>query len=95
MTYGVSAIVAGIFAMKFGQRRSKFIGGAMTVSGMVPWGFWIFYKFILNATYPDDTLLNIIHWSAAPILKPLVAVIGVILGGGLALFIFLTVVVRS
>ena len=95
MTYGASAIVAGLFAMKFGQRKSKIIGGIMTSSGIVPWGFWIIFKFILKASYPDDTLLNLIHWSTAPILKPLMAVIGVILGGGLALFIFLSVVVRS
>lgn len=95
MTYGAAAIIAGIFAMKFGQKKSKYIGGLMTLSGMVPWGFWITYKFILRISFPDDTLFNIIHWSAAPILKPLIAVIGVMLGAGLALFIFLTVVVRS
>jgi hypothetical protein len=95
MTYGAAAIIAGLFAIKYAQRRSKYIGGAMMISGLIPWGIWITFNFILKASYPDDTIFNIIYWSTAPIIKPLLAVLGMILGGGLALFIFLTVVVRS
>jgi hypothetical protein len=95
MTYGATAILISLFTFKFGQGKAKIIAVPMLLSGIIIWGIWIYFKFIISAQFPDDTIFNIIHWSAAPILKPLLAVIGVILGGGLSLFIFLTVVVRS
>ncbi len=95
MTYGAMAIVTSLFTFKFGQKKAKIISVPVMISGLVIWGIWIYFKFIMRAEYPDDTIFNIIHWSAAPILKPLLAVVGVILGAGLALFIFLTLVVRS
>jgi hypothetical protein len=95
MTYGAMAIVTSLFTFKFGQKKAKIISIPVMLSGLIIWGIWIYFKFIMKAEYPDDTIFNIIHWSAAPILKPLLAVIGVILGAGLALFIFLTLVVRS
>ncbi|MBN1539389.1 MAG: hypothetical protein JW939_04535 [Candidatus Thermoplasmatota archaeon] len=95
MTYGAMAIVTSLFTFRFGQKKAKIISIPVLISGLVIWGIWIYFKFIMRVGYPDDTIFNIIHWSAAPILKPLLAVIGVILGAGLALFIFLTLVVRS
>jgi hypothetical protein len=95
MTYAASAIVISLFTFKYGQGKAKVIAIPMLLSGILVWGTWIYFKFIIKAGFPDDTIFNIIHWSAAPILKPLLAVIGVILGGGLSLFIFLTIVVRS
>ena len=95
MTYGAAAILAGLFTIRYGQRRSKIIASSMVLSGIVIWGIWIYFKFMIKATYPDDTIFGIIYWSTAPILKPLLAVIGVLFGGGLALFFFLTIVVRS
>ena len=95
MTYGATAVLVSVFTFKYGQGKAKIIAIPMLLSGLLIWLIWIYFKFIINAAYPDDTILNIIHWSAAPILKPLLAVIGVFLGGGLSLFIFLTMVVRS
>lgn len=95
MTYGATAVLVSIFTFKFGQGKAKIIAIPILVSGLLIWLTWIYFKFMIKAGYPDDTILNIIHWSAAPILKPLLAVVGVFLGGGLSLFIFLTMVVRS
>ena len=95
MTYATFALLTSLFTFKFGQKRSKFIAIPMMASGLVIWGLWIFFKFVIRASYPDDSIFGIVHWVAAPLLKPLMALIGVILGAGLAVFIFLTVVVRS
>jgi len=95
MTFATVAILTSLFTFKYGQKRSKIIAVPMLTSGIVIWGFWIFYNFILKAEYPDDTLFGIVHWVAAPLLKPLMALIGFVLGAGLAVFIFLTVIVRS
>ncbi|MGA1820691.1 MAG: hypothetical protein ACMUHU_06760 [Thermoplasmatota archaeon] len=95
MTFATVGILASLFTFKYGQRRSKVIAVPMLASGIVIWGFWILFNFILKADYPDDTLFGIVHWVAAPLLKPLMALIGCVLGAGLAVFIFLTVIVRS
>jgi hypothetical protein len=95
MTFATFALLTSLFTFRFGQRRSKIIAVPMLASGLIIWGLWIFFKFIIRASYPDDTVFGIVHWVAAPLLKPLMALIGVIFGAGLAIFIFLTVVVRS
>jgi hypothetical protein len=95
MTFATFAILTSLFTFKFGQKRSKLVAIPMLATGLAIWGLWIFFNFIQRAQYPDDSIFGIIHWVAAPLLKPLMAVIGVILGAGLAVFIFLTVIVRS
>lgn len=95
MTFATFALLTSLFTFKFGQKKSKIIAIPMLGSGLIIWGLWIFFKFVIRASYPDDTIFGVVHWVAAPLLKPLMALIGVILGAGLAVFIFLTVVVRS
>lgn len=95
MTYAIASVIAGLFTLKFGQGKSRILAAAMLSSGLVIWGIWIYFKLIVSASYPDDTILGIIYWSTAPLLKPILAVVGFIFGGGIALFMFLTFVVRS
>ena len=95
MTFGLVSVLAGLFALKFGQKGSRKVALPMVFAGMVPWGTWFYFHFITHASYPNDTVFDIIHWVAAPLLKPFMAVLGVVLGAGLAVFIFLTAIVRS
>ncbi|MBN1539117.1 MAG: hypothetical protein JW939_03155 [Candidatus Thermoplasmatota archaeon] len=95
MTFATVAILTSLFTFKYGQKRSKLIAIPMLSTGTVLWAIWIVFNFILKADYPDDTIFGLVHWVAAPLLKPLMALIGFVLGAGLAVFIFLTVIVRS
>jgi hypothetical protein len=95
MSFSTVAILTSLFTFKYGQKRSKTIAVPMLLFGMITWGMWILFNLILKESYPDDTVIGIIHWVAAPLLKPLMVILGVILGAGLAVFIFLTVIVRS
>ncbi len=95
MTFGLVSVLAGLFALKFGQKGSRKVALPMVVAGMVPWGAWFYFNFIAHASYPNDTVFDIIHWVEAPLLKPFMAVLGVVLGAGLAVFVFLTAIVRS
>ncbi len=95
MTFGLVSVLAGLFALKFGQKGSRKIALPMVIAGMVPWGGWFYFNFIAHVSYPDDTVFDIIHWVEAPLLKPFMAVLGVVLGAGLAVFVFLTAIVRS
>jgi hypothetical protein len=95
MTFGAVSIMAGLIAFRFGNKRSRMTAIPMILSGVVIWGIWILFNLVLRSDYPHDTIFGIIHWVAAPLLKPLMALLGVILGAGLSIFIFLTVIVRS
>ncbi|MBN1390702.1 MAG: hypothetical protein JXA22_08690 [Candidatus Thermoplasmatota archaeon] len=95
MTFATVAILTSLFTFKYGQKRSQVIAVPMLSTGIVLWALWIVFNLILKADYPDDTLFGIVHWVAAPLLKPLMALIGFALGAGLAVFIFLAVIVRS
>ncbi|MFW3146710.1 MAG: hypothetical protein ACMUIE_07865 [Thermoplasmatota archaeon] len=95
MAYGTMAILTSLFAIRFAQRKGKIVAIPVLFSGLLIWGLFLMFKVVLKAEYPDDTIFGIVYWATAPILKPLMAVLGIIIGIGLALFIFLTVVVRS
>ncbi|MGA1822171.1 MAG: hypothetical protein ACMUIG_06570 [Thermoplasmatota archaeon] len=95
MSFASISILAGAFALKYGKKRSKLTAVPMILAGVIIWGHWITFNFILVSTYPDDTVFGIIHWVAAPLLKPLMALLGALLGAVLAVFVFLTVIVRS
>lgn len=95
MTFATVAILTSLFTFKYGQKKSKLIAIPMLSTGIVLWATWIVFNLVLKSDYPDDTVLGLVHWVAAPLLKPLMALIGFVLGAGLAIFIFLTVIVRS
>lgn len=95
MSFSTMAILVSLFSFKFGAKRSRVLAVPLMITGLVPWGIWILFNLILRAVYPDDTFLGIVHWVAAPLLLPLMALLGFVLGVGVALFIFLTIIVRS
>mgnify|MGYP006284634371 FL=1 len=95
MTFGAVSIMAGLFALKYGRKRSKITAIPMVLSGVVIWTLWMVFNFVLRLDYPDDSIFGIIHWVAAPLLKPFMALIGILLGTLLSIFIFLTVIVRT
>jgi len=95
MTFGLAAILMGAFAFKYGKKRTRMFSVPMMLSGAVIWGIWLYFNFIARADYPDDTFLDIIHWVAAPLLKPLMALVGFAAGVSLSLVIFLNTIVRA
>ena len=95
MSFATMGVLFSIFAFKFGTKRARLFAAPLLVCGLVPWGFWIIFNLILRTEYPHDTLLGIVHWVAAPLLLPIMALLGAALGMGVALFIFLTIIVRS
>jgi predicted neutral ceramidase superfamily lipid hydrolase len=95
MSYATMAILVSLFTFKFASKRSRFLAVPMLASGILPWGIWVVFKLVLRAEYPDDSLFGVVHWAAAPLLLPVMALLGFAFGLGLGLFIFLTIIVRS
>ncbi|MDG6226060.1 MAG: hypothetical protein QCI82_11190 [Candidatus Thermoplasmatota archaeon] len=94
MSFALICILLGAFAFRFGKKRTRSFSVPMMIGGVVIWGIWAYFNLIASSEYPDDTVLGIIHWVAAPLLKPIMAVLGVAAGFGLGLLIFLNTIVR-
>lgn len=95
MSFALICILLGAFAFKFGKKRTRSFSVPMMIGGVVIWGIWAYFNLIARAEYPDDTIyFGIIHWVAAPLLRPIMAVLGVAAGFGLGLLIFLNTIVR-
>jgi MFS family permease len=95
MSFGTISFILGVFAFKYGKKRTRIYSVPMMASGTVIWALWFYFNFVAQADYPDDTVFSIIHWVAAPLLKPVMALLGAGLGLALALVIFLNSIVRA
>jgi MFS family permease len=95
MGFGTVSLVLGAFAFKFGKKRTRAFSIPMMIAGVGIWSLWTYFKVIARAEYPHDTILSVIHWAEAPLLLPLMALLGAGLGAVLALVIFLNTIVRA
>lgn len=95
MSFGTIFPILGAFAFKYGKKRTRIYSVPMMIAGVGIWSFWIYFNLISKAEYPDDTLFSMIHWVAAPLLKPVMALLGAGLGLVISLVIFLNTIVRG
>lgn len=93
MAFAVFALLAGAFTAYFGAGKSRAIGSALMVIGLVVILFWIYFG--IMQSYPDDSLLGIVHWDAAHTLSAFVTVLAAFLGAIAAIGLFLIAIMKS
>ena len=93
MSFAIFSLVAGIFTAYFGAGKSRAIGGVLLVLGLVVILVWIYFTFM--SSYPDDSILGIVHWEAARTLEAFVTVLGAIVGAVVAIVLFLVAIMKS
>jgi hypothetical protein len=93
MSFAVFSLIAGVFTAYFGAGKSRAIGGALLVIGLVVILIWIYFGILQS--YPDDTLIGIIHWNAAKTLEAFITVIGALIGAVIAIVLFLVAIMKS
>ena len=93
MSFAIFSLLAGIFTAYFGAGKSRAIGAVLLVLGLIIILIWIYFNFM--SSYPNDTILTIVHWEAARTLEALVTVIGAIVGGLIAIVLFLVAIMKS
>ncbi|WP_455392157.1 hypothetical protein [[Eubacterium] cellulosolvens] len=93
LSFAVFSLIAGIFTAYFGAGKSRAIGGILLVLGLVVILIWIYFGVLQD--YPDDTILNIVHWEAAKTLEAFVTVIGAVIGAVIAIILFLVAIMKS
>jgi hypothetical protein len=93
MSFAIFSLVAGIFTAYFGAGKSRAIGGVLLILGLVVILVWVYFTFM--SSYPDDTILGLIHWEAARTLEAFVTVLGAIVGAVVAIVLFLVAIMKS
>jgi hypothetical protein len=93
LSFAVFSLIAGVFTAYFGAGKSPAIGGALLVIGLVVILVWVYFG--LLQSYPDDTIIGIVHWEAAKTLEAFVTVIGALIGAVIAIVLFLVAIMKS
>jgi hypothetical protein len=93
LSFAVFSLIAGVFTAYFGAGKSRAIGGALLVIGLVVILVWVYFG--LLQSYPDDTIIGIVHWEAAKTLEAFVTVIGALIGAVIAIVLFLVAIMKS
>lgn len=90
LAFGIFSILAGAFTAYFGTGRSRSIGGALMILGIV--GFVILFWFtgLFGSSFPSPY-----GWDSGMVLAGFVAVVGAVVGALAALGIFLVAIMKS
>ena len=89
----MSSDLSGIFTAYFGAGKSRAIGGVLLALGLIVILVWVYFG--LLSSYPDDTILGIVHWDAARTMEAFVTVLGAIIGAVVAIVLFLVAIMKS
>ncbi len=93
LSFAIFSLLAGIFTAYFGAGKSRAIGGGLLVMGLVIILVWVYYGIL--GSYPDDTLLGVVHWNAAKTLEAFITVLSAIIGAVIAVVMFLVAIMKS
>jgi hypothetical protein len=93
LSFGIFSLLAGIFTAYFGAGKSRAIGGVLLVLGLVVILVWVYFGIL--SSYPDDSILGIVHWEAARTMEAFITVLGAIIGAVVAIVMFLVAIMKS
>ena len=90
LAFGIFSIVAGAFTAYFGTGRSRSIGGALIIMGIIGFiiRFWFMGLFGPSFGRPME-------WDTSLVVAGFVAVLGAVVGALVALGIFLVAIMKS
>ncbi len=93
LSFAIFSLIAGIFTAYFGAGKSRAIGGVLLVLGLIVILVWVYFGVLQD--YPDDTIIGIVHWEAAKTTQAFLTVLGALIGGVIAIVLFLVAIMKS
>jgi len=89
LAFGIFSILAGAFTAYFGTGRSRSIGGALIILGIIGFIILLWFSGLLGS------ISQPIPWKVEMVVAGFVAVIGAVVGALVALGIFLVAIMKS
>ena len=86
--FGIFCMIFGGFTAYFGTGRSRNIGGALILFGLIGIIIVLWFTGLLGFASP-------ILWETEVVIEAIIAVVAAVLGGGAALAIFLGAIMKS
>ena len=93
LSFGIFSLLAGIFTAYFGAGKSRAIGGVLLLIGIIIILIWLYFGVMQD--YPEDSILQVVHWEAAKTLEAFITVLGAIIGALVAIGVFLLAIMKS
>lgn len=90
-SFGLLTLLAGMFTAYFGAGRSRKIGMGLTIFGLLALFLWFGLAFL---SIPAVKSLAP-NWDSLGVLRALVAVVGSVVGGAIALGLFLVSIMKA
>jgi hypothetical protein len=90
LAFGIFSILAGAFTAYFGTGRSRSIGGALIIMGIIGFVILLWFTGLLGSSISQP-----ISWELGMVLAGFIAVLGAVVGALVALGIFLVAIMKS
>ena len=90
LAFGIFSVAAGSFTAYFGTGRSRSIGGALILLGVIAFIILLWFIGLFGPSVSRPLV-----WDQGQVLAGFVAVIGAVVGGVVALGIFLVAIMKS
>jgi NO-binding membrane sensor protein with MHYT domain len=90
LAFGIFSIIAGAFTAYFGTGRSRSIGGALIILGIIGFIILMWFTGMFGSSVSQP-----LKWDTSMVIAGFVAVIGALVGALVALGIFLVAIMKS
>lgn len=90
LAFGIFSMIAGAFTAYFGTGRSRSIGGALIILGVIGFIILLWFMGMFGASVGRPLV-----WDTQMVVSGFVAVIGALVGALVALGIFLVAIMKS
>jgi hypothetical protein len=92
LVFAIASIVAGIFTAYFGSGKSRIVGGILVVIGLLVFIIFLYGANLLSGMLgTPEGILNF----QGTVVQGVIAIVGALIGAGIALGIFLLAIMKA
>jgi len=88
LVFAIGSFIAGIFTAYFGSGRSRIVGAILIILGLIVGFLFTQFTFGIISGLPQ-------YWTTGTIVDGIIAVVGALVGAGIALGIFLLAIMKA
>jgi len=90
LVFAIASIIAGLFTAYFGSGKSRAVGAILIIIGLIIFGVFLYGAGLLGSVAAGSIL-----YFKGTIVQGIVAILGAIVGAGIALGIFLLAIMKA